>query len=319
MLCRLCTADNQIHLFDKDGYPIVRCRSCGLVQVGVELNRAELEEIYGETYFSDGLFDDYVAERGVRVASGATMVQTLARIKPGGRLLDVGCAAGFFLKAASEHYDVTGVEISAFASHYARTEFGLRVLTGDISEVELGGEQFDVVTMWNTIEHVTDPLRALETAASLSRPGTLLVLSTGDASGPLARLGLQEWNLMSPPYHLSFFTPRTIDLLLACTGFRLRRIVYDGIVATRGPLASGWARAAATVLGIGNVMTIYASNLGSPLSGQSRMERLAARFRPLEMVTRTRASKFSASLPSLARTHATPRRNRRRIFVPPQQ
>ena len=57
---------------------------------------------------------------------------------PGGRLLDVGCAAGFFLEAASQHYAVTGVEVSEFAAQYAREEFGHRVFTGELSDAELG-------------------------------------------------------------------------------------------------------------------------------------------------------------------------------------
>jgi SAM-dependent methyltransferase len=274
----LCGAGETAQLFEKDGYPIVRCRSCGLVQVGLELDRDQLEQIYGEAYFTDEVFHDYLSERDVRVASGAVAARALARLVPGGRLLDVGCAAGFFLEAASAHYDGTGVEISAFASEYARTELGLHVLTGDITEVELG-DTFDVVTLWNTIEHMADPRGAIEKIASLTRPGALLALSTGDVTGPLARRDLPNWNLMSPPYHLSFFSPRTLDLLLAGAGFRLRRIMYDGLIREGGPLASRRARQLAAVLGFGNVMTAYAVRTATPAS-TSRWHRLAARYRP---------------------------------------
>jgi SAM-dependent methyltransferase len=281
-LCLLCGVGDPAQLFDKDGYPIVRCRSCGLIQVGDELDRDQLEQIYGEAYFTDEVFHDYLSERDIRVASGAVAARALARLVPGGRLLDVGCAAGFFLEAASALYDVTGVEISVFASEYARTELGLRVVTGDITEVELG-DMFDVVTLWNTIEHMADPRGALEKIASLTRPGALLALSTGDVTGPLARRDLRNWNLMSPPYHLSFFSPRTLDLLLAQTGFRLRRIVYDGLVAERGPLARRPAQLLAAALGLGNVMTVYAIRAGAPLTA-SRARRLTARYQPLRKV-----------------------------------
>jgi SAM-dependent methyltransferase len=280
--CLLCGAGETAQLFDKDGYPIVRCRSCGLVQVGLELDRDQLEQIYGEAYFTDEVFHDYLSEREVRVASGAVAARALARLVPAGRLLDVGCAAGFFLEAASAHYDVTGVEISVFASEYARTELGLRVLTGDITEVELS-ETFDVVTLWNTLEHMADPRGALERIASLTRPGALLALSTGDVTGPLARRDLRNWNLMSPPYHLSFFSPRTLDRLLAGAGFRLRRIMYDGLIREGGTLARRRAQQLAAVLGVGNVMTAYAVRTASPLT-TSRARRLVARYRPLRTV-----------------------------------
>ena len=284
--CALCRTPDLEHLFDKDGYPIARCRACGLVQVDVELERGHLEEIYNEDYFTkDELFHGYVGERTLRLQSGARFAQTLARLVPGGRLLDVGCAAGFFLHAASRHYDVTGVELSPYASEYARREFGLRVLTGDVTEAGLDGESFDVVTLWNTIEHMADPRGALDTIAALTRPDGLLVISTGDVTGPLARQGLADWNLMSPPYHLFFFSPRTIDLLLGAVGFRLRRIVYDGVVAAGGPLASGLARRVATLAGLGNVMTVYAFRERSAVPSLSRARRLAARYRPLRLIT----------------------------------
>jgi SAM-dependent methyltransferase len=281
--CALCGGAELRRLFDTDGYPICRCSSCGLVQVETALSRQDLEQNYNEEYFSSEVFHDYVAERRARVES-ARAAETLARLIPTGTLLDVGCAAGFFMEAASRHYEVTGVELSSFASDYARRELGLRVLTGDVTDGGLEGEQFDVVTVWNTIEHMADPLGGLGAIARLARPGALLALSTGDVTGPLARRDLRTWNLMSPPYHLSFFSPETIDLLLAKTGFIMRRIVYDGVVATTGPLASVLGQRLATVTGFGNVMTVYATRSASSPTSTSRSRRLAARYRPLRFV-----------------------------------
>jgi SAM-dependent methyltransferase len=287
--CALCGGTDRTHLFDKDGYPIARCRGCGLVQVDVELDRAELEQIYGEDYFTkEQVLYDYVADRDARLASGARVAQALARVRPGGRLLDVGCAAGFFLAPAAKHYDVTGVEISAFASAYARDEFGLRVHTGDVTEVDFDGTRFDVATIWNTIEHVADPLATVRAIADVTRPGGLLAMSTGSVTGPLARRDLPGWNLMAPPYHLFYFSPPTIDLLLAKAGFRLRRIVYDGIVASGGLLGSTRGRRAAALLGAGNVMTVYATRVDPP-PRPSRVRRLLARYVPLRLALSGRA------------------------------
>jgi SAM-dependent methyltransferase len=280
--CALCGSAERQGLFNVDGYPIAHCRSCTLVQVDVDLERRELEEIYDEDYFAGEVFHDYVGERDVRVAAAAEATQILARMVPAGRLLDVGCGAGFFLEAASRVYDGSGIELSAFASEYARRELGLRVITGDVTDEAFAGEQFDVITLWNTVEHLNDPLEALKAVARLSRPGSLLVLSTGDVSGPLARRNLREWNLMSPPYHLSFFSPRTIGLLLAETGFQVRRVVHDGVVATDGPLARATARRVAAIAGVGNVMTVYALR-GKPAPTSAR-RRLAARYRPLRLL-----------------------------------
>jgi SAM-dependent methyltransferase len=284
--CALCGAVERMHLFEKDGYPIARCAACGLIQVDVELGRDELEAIYGEDFFTEEeLFHDYVSQRGVRLESGRALADVLAGLVPSGRLLDVGCAAGFFLEAASRHFEVTGVEFSPFAADYARKEFGLRVLNGDVTEVDLDGEQFDVVTMWATIEHMANPFAAVKAVGELTNPGGLFVLSTGDAAGPLAKRDLPGWNLMIPPYHLFFFTPETIELLLAKAGFRVHRIIYDGVVAESGPLATKRGRSLATLLGLGNVMTVYASRTVSP-PAPSAARRLRARFEPLRLAFR---------------------------------
>ncbi|MGZ4396071.1 MAG: hypothetical protein ACXVZ2_11995 [Gaiellaceae bacterium] len=108
--CGLCGSSGLRPLFVKDGYPIVRCGACTLTQLGVELQRTELEDLYGEDYFSGSVFHEYLEEREARIASGSAAARTLARLARG-RLLDVGAAAGFFLKAAAEHFDVTGVEL----------------------------------------------------------------------------------------------------------------------------------------------------------------------------------------------------------------
>jgi Methyltransferase domain len=140
--------------------------------------------------------------------------------------------------------------------------------------------------MWATIEHMADPQAAVQAVASLTRPGGLFVLSTGDVTGPLAKRDLHGWNLMLPPYHLFFFSPHTIDLVLRKAGFRLRRILYDGVVSESGPLATVRGRSLATALGLGNVMTVYASREPGPLPPPSRLRRGVARYLPLRLAFR---------------------------------
>ena len=199
--CALCGGGLK-PLFDKDGYAICRCGSCGLVQVDAAPSRDELERIYGEEYFSSEVFHDYVAEREVRVRPAELPFRRL----PDWFQLE-SCWTSVARPASSSRqprrsYEATGVELSPFASSYARDTLGLRVFTGDVSDGVLDGERFDVVTAWNTIEHMADPLGAFTMIARIMRPGGLLALSTGDVTGPLARFDLRNWNLMVPPYHL---------------------------------------------------------------------------------------------------------------------
>jgi SAM-dependent methyltransferase len=262
--CPLCGAAARERLFTRDGWPIARCPACSLVYVDAAMDREALDAIYGRDYYQGEVFGDYLGEREIRLESARGRVAQLARVAPGGALLDVGCAAGFFLQAASERFTVTGVEVSAFASAYAREEFGHRVYTGEIFDAPLTDNEFDVVTLWDVIEHLADPAAVMAEVARVTRPGGLMVLTTGDVRGPLAARGLEDWNLMTPPAHLSFFSARTIERLLNTAGFELERLLADGVFSSRPRLSRPLPRAAAGALGIGNVMTVYARRTQDP-------------------------------------------------------
>jgi SAM-dependent methyltransferase len=271
-------------LFTKDGYQIVRCDRCMLLYVDAELGSSELAARYDADYYGGGMFADYIGERQERIASARTYCRILERVQPEGRLLDVGCAAGFFLEAASKHWDVMGVELSGFASDYARREFGHTVLTGDLAEVDLPDAAFNVVTLWNTVEHMSNPRQAMAHVARVAAPGALIVLTTGNATGPLARRDLFNWNLMTPPEHLYFFDPRTITRLLEGQGLGVRRVALDGFVSTTGALTLPPVRVIASALGFGNVMTVFARRMPGLWPRRARARRCAARVRPVSRV-----------------------------------
>ncbi len=269
--CPVCGAHDRDRLFVKERWPIARCGGCGLVYVDAVIDRAALERIYGRDYYQGDVFADYLGERELRLESGRGRARWLASLASG-RLLDVGCAAGFFLHAASATFDVTGVEVSAFASQHAREEFGLRVFTGEIFDADLADAEFDAVTMWDVIEHLADPAAVLREVARVTRPGALLVLTTGDVSGPLATRDLEHWDLMSPPAHLLFFSPATLERLLNDCGFEIERLVADGRVSSRPRLRDPRVQGALGAFGVGNVMTVIARRAADP-----RPRRLRAR------------------------------------------
>jgi SAM-dependent methyltransferase len=280
----LCDETRRRALFEKDGYEIVRCQGCGLVYVDADLGSADLQQRYGADYYGGGVFDDYIAERDERIAGARAYCRLLNRLVPAGRLLDVGCATGFFLEAASQSWGVTGVELSDFAAEYARHEFGHTVLTGDIADVGLPDASFDVVTLWNTVEHMADPRRAISHVARVAAPNALVVLTTGNVAGPLARRDLVNWNLMTPPEHLYFFDPSTITRLLEDAGLTVRRIAQDGLVTTNGSLSSTPTKVVAAALGLGNVMTVYARRMPETHQRVAVRRRLGARVRPVARV-----------------------------------
>jgi hypothetical protein len=102
-------------------------------------------------------------------------------------------------------------------SDWARDRLRLDVSTDVFEDGRLEGS-FDVVTMWDYIEHSIDPAAALAHAAALLEPGGVLALSTGDASSLVARVSGARWHLLAPA-HTFYFTPRTLGRYLDRAGF----------------------------------------------------------------------------------------------------
>jgi 2-polyprenyl-3-methyl-5-hydroxy-6-metoxy-1,4-benzoquinol methylase len=235
--CPVCggAVDRQADLrWRKDGHDIVDCRSCGLLFRADLPTDAELASVYGPAYFSSTAGDDggqgypdYLEEELNHRANAIARLEMLERTGGDGRLLDVGCAAGFFLDEARKlGWLVEGVELAAEMASYGRNMLGLPIRASAFSDVELEPHTFDAVTMWDYIEHSTNPVGDLGHARDLLRPGGLLALTTGDASSVAARVCGQRWHLMTPRHHNFFFTRKSLLEALRATDFQILSIAH---------------------------------------------------------------------------------------------
>ena len=250
--CPVCGGTAGRTLFGKDGYDIVGCAGCNMAYVGQDPAGIDFQALYGEGYYtggSDAVFADYVGQEAARRAHARRKLWLLRTLPPrlpaSGRLLDVGCAAGFFLAEARAFYEVQGVELSDWSSAYARDQLGLPVITGTLQQAALPAASFDIVTLWDVIEHVPDPIPLLAEAARVLRPGGRLVLSTGDWGSAYAQARQADWHLMTPPWHLSFFSRATMAEAGRRAGLALTHCASEG-VAGDGPF---WRHRAGLLLG----------------------------------------------------------------------
>ena len=213
--------------------PIVKCRRCGLVYQSPVPSQAEIIDAY------DGVVDRrYEEERSGRIATFSRDLAALERHEQGGRLLDVGCHLGLFLDVArAAGWDVAGLEPSCWSVERAR-ERGLDVRHGTLDTVQLPPGSFDVVTMWDVIEHLSDPLAELRRIHRLLRADGLLALSTMNVDALFPRLVGRRW----PWYmqmHLVYFSRRTLHNMLVKAGFRVvemaphRRVVRLSYLVSR--------------------------------------------------------------------------------------
>jgi SAM-dependent methyltransferase len=211
---------------------LARCTSCGFVTADLDLGDEELAALYGERYFCGEEYADYIHDRSSIEKSFSRRLRALMPlvVQPDAKhLFEIGSAYGFFLNLVKPLFgSVSGIDISSAAVEFARSEFGLRVLCGDVLSSELE-EDVDVACMWDTIEHLRRPDLYLAWLSKRMRPGSLIAITTGDIESRVARWRGAKWRQIHPPTHLHYFSRKTLGAMLAKYGFQVRIATYDGM------------------------------------------------------------------------------------------
>lgn len=191
-------------------YRIVKCGDCGLVYVNP---MPDLSSAY-----ADHVDEIYLASSRQRHATAAESVRQLRQYAPdGGRLLDIGCATGFFLDDASKYYNVEGIELSRWASSIASKKH--KVHNKPLEELNFDSE-FDVVTLWGVIEHFSDPKAEIQRIAAAMKTGATVAIYTGDVDAWLPRLLGKKW-WWYQGMHLFYFSKSTLSLMLEKCGLEV--------------------------------------------------------------------------------------------------
>lgn len=196
------------------------CRQCGLIFVSPRLP----EELIVQGY-ADAVDPRHLAQAAAREASfGRALDGLLARhrwLRPTGAtpLLDIGCAGGSFLAAARERgFAVRGIEPSAWLAEQGRAHYGLQIDAGLFDADRYGEGSFDVVTLWDVLEHVSSPRELLAGIHRVLRPGGALIINVPTIDSVTARVLRGRW----PFYlgvHLYYFTTSSLTRYLVETGF----------------------------------------------------------------------------------------------------
>lgn len=152
----------------------------------------------------------------------------LTRFQPGrGRLLDVGCAAGFFVaEARRAGWDAAGIDVSKEMVEWGTQNVSRNLTRYAFAETELTQGSLSAVTMWDYIEHAVDPRADLERAWELLSPGGVIALSTGDVASLFARITGVRWHLLTPRHHNYFFGLVTLKCMLHEVGFEPLRSAH---------------------------------------------------------------------------------------------
>ena len=209
---------------------VLRCNSCGLLFSSPRPSQQQMAEFFASEYIGDRqrVEVDFDAWREATLRREAALVRRL--LPRGGRLLDVGCAAGAFLRlfARDPKWSVAGVEPSRFAAEYARSTLGLNVHTGFLREQHLPPASLEAITSLDTFYFHPEPNEDLAEMARLLVPGGLLFMEIPGLrfrllknSGFLARLRYGESARLNAALHLFFYSASTLARLARPHGLQL--------------------------------------------------------------------------------------------------
>ena len=249
-------------------FTLVRCQVCGLLYQNPRPTAQAITAFYERGY------DPYVMvpeeERSTirrwrrRFGMEGRCKPILDR-KPPGRLLDVGCGTGIFLDAMRRHgWQVQGVELNEGAAQYSRDRLGLDVFAGPLEQAHYPDNTFDVVTLWDVLEHLPSPRLALQTFRRILKLDGLLVFRVPNAGSLDARLFGRYWAGWDLPRHYYAYDPQSARRLLDQSGFEVLKVSYEGghapfVISCQWYLDERWGRKgrlrSAIDLGLNNVVS----------------------------------------------------------------
>lgn len=242
---------------------LVRCRTCGFHYVNPRLR--------GDLIFSgytEGEDPAYVSQLQARERTFAASLAEIERAagRPG-KLLDIGTAAGAFVAAAKGRgWDAEGCEPNRWLAEWGARHYGIRIRQGSVFEQPYEEQTFDVITLWDVIEHTLNPREMLDRVRLLLKPGGVLVVNYPDIGSWIARALGRRW-LFLTSVHLYYFDRSTIRKMLENSGFAVetvrphwQRLELDYILF-RGSVLSGTlsrlSRGAVRALGAGRLQMPY--------------------------------------------------------------
>jgi len=224
MNCYLCQKPLQ-YFFAKNSYRLYRCPSCGLVETKLEIPYKKfVRKFYDRGYFlgdnGAGAYKNYKKDKPYITANMRSVLSHVRLFKEKGMLLDVGSAYGYFVELTLQNgFDAYGFDPSSHAVSHALKEVRNRIYQHSVSEASYKKQSFDVISMLDVFEHLSDPISDLKKLSSFLKDDGIIVIATGETGSLAARLLKRRWTFYIPPQHLFFFNKKTITETLQRAGF----------------------------------------------------------------------------------------------------
>lgn len=251
--CEVCRSTNKTQLYEFADMEVLKCDDCGLVFLREAGGSIGPEILYSEDYFQSR--DEYflkTAEQNTRQTSGEHVesfregLKLLRLYKRGGRLLDLGCAVGVFLSLAKEEgWDVCGVDVSEYAISCVQKHCEAEVHAGELAEIGFPKASFDVITMWDVVEHFDHPGQTLKEVHRILKEDGIVLLDTPNEGSLLRKVArgiywISGGRISYPTrklyheYHRYYFSEDTLRRMLEASGFAILQVIRKPIPREKG-------------------------------------------------------------------------------------
>jgi len=222
--CPACVKEARTFLFQKEAFDYYQCMYCGHVYVSPRLNDENLLYLYREGRSDYQTKHFYLPTAEYRKENiYRRKVEEILKTDSGKTLLDYGCSTGYFLQTAIEMgFDGHGVELNSFGVKWAREKLGLKnIYDKDIKDCGFDKYSFDVITIWDVLEHVPNPFDLLSELRPYLNPDGFIVIETSYYDCfETEFLGMENTNLVGD-IHLMHFTSPSLDELTTRAGYKI--------------------------------------------------------------------------------------------------
>ena len=205
---------------------VLKCNKCKIMFQKKDTISDNIADIYNIDYFQGKIYKNYFNEESERKQRFQKKIELIGNNIPrSGKVLDIGCAAGFFLKVMKDiGYETYGLDISSAAYEYIKNYCDIKIFKGDIFEAKYKNNFFDIISLWDVLEHLINPELVLEEIYRILKSQGILVIETLNIDSWNLKLLKNRWPLFSHDYHLFYFNTKFLINLLNKIGFTVIKI-----------------------------------------------------------------------------------------------
>jgi 2-polyprenyl-3-methyl-5-hydroxy-6-metoxy-1,4-benzoquinol methylase len=227
--CLLCGSPDAQFIWEKEGARYVRCKTCTLIYENPRLDPEELKKFYSdESYFvgspdqkaTSGYVDYFSQCNSGLVHTHFEILRRATGFGPGTRFLDVGSGPGNLMEHANQHgWKSSGVELSSWAADLGKKR-GLDIFEGTLEQAKFADSTFDLVTMFDVIEHLPDPHAVIREVHRVLKPGGWFIGETPNIEGFFVQhLYHEQSEMVKPRAHICMYGPATVKRLFLSEHF----------------------------------------------------------------------------------------------------